>query len=90
MFINESFEIFDSNPFLTPVRKLTFKNEISKNVLKYHSDSVHEKKKPNKCGLCMYDCLQKNELKNHIQSIHDGENPHKYSFCDITFSIKCN
>ena len=47
-------------------------NEISKNNLKTHEDSLHGGKKF-LCGLCDYLVTYKSSIRTHIKLVHDGE-----------------
>ena len=60
---------------------------LKKVLLNLHIDSVHEKKKPQKCSIFDYSCSQKGGLNFHIDSVHEKKKQ-KYSLCDSRFSKK--
>ena len=58
--------------------------------MKKHIEGVHEKKKPNKCPVCIFSSYHKSALKNHIQSVHEGKKPYKCQYCNHRCSREQN
>ena len=45
-----------------------------------HITSVHEDKKPFKCGLCNYYCSKKSSMYQHVAVVHEGKNHSNVKF----------
>ena len=58
----------------------------TKQYLKKHIDSVHERKKHVKCNVCDASFVGKGELNRHVASVHEGKNNFKCNACDTSFS----
>ena len=53
-----------------------------------HVSSVHEKKKPFKCGFCEYSCSLISNMYTHDASVHEKKKPFHCSICDKSFFNK--
>ena len=57
---------------------------ITKDKLKEHISSVHEKSKDFQCDFCDKSFSQKSHKKTHIASVHEEKRPIKCEFCNFT------
>ena len=53
-----------------------------------HVSSVHEKKKPFKCGYFEYSCSLISNMYTHDASVHEKKKPFHCSICDKSFFNK--
>ena len=57
----------------------------TKQKLKKHIDSVHERKNRNKCNFCGASFVGKRELNRHEASVHEGKNNFQCNASDTSF-----
>merc|ERR1712051_744097 len=59
----------------------------SKNYLRVHISSVHQKKSVVQCTICDKFLSNDLTLKGHIASVHEGKKPFKCKICGTSFAI---
>ena len=58
----------------------------TKETLKRHIESVHDRKEPFKCIVCDVGFSQKHHLNAHKLSVHEGKKPFRCNICDACFT----
>ena len=56
--------------------------------MKIHVLSVHEGKKPFKCEICDYSCLEKGSITRHVMLVHEEKKSFESRICDKRFTMK--